>query len=133
MLSSAVITALESMQADRDRLAEMIGRRRAEFEASISAEVVQLAELEGYIRVIERQQHGGSGTSANGNGTRGRNREKIMPLLAGGKRLTTREISDTTGIGRGSVDRTMHQLAEQGVVNKTDSGWGEVPATTPKS
>ncbi|MDO8184672.1 winged helix-turn-helix domain-containing protein [Conexibacter sp. JD483] len=46
----------------------------------------------------------------------------MLAAIANGPR-TTREISEATGIGRGSADRTLKQMEKAGVARKATDGW----------
>lgn len=109
----------------RDALENEINARRAEVENELAPKVAQLAELNQFVRTIERKQ--GNGTTGGTRAPRGQNRDKILAVITSDAR-TTREISETTGIGRGSADRTLKQLEEAGEARKTADGWIAIPA-----
>ena len=110
------LTALKT----RDTIETEIVAERAAVEQKLADRVTALAELNAVIRAIERQQ--GAGATDGSRTPRGHNRDKILAAIANGPR-TTREISDATGIGRGSVDRTLKQLEAEGSARKTAEGW----------
>jgi len=51
---------------------------------------------------------------------RGQNREKILAAIREPRRPA--EIMEATGIGRGSLGRSLKQLVEEGVATKQDDG-----------
>lgn len=117
--------ALTTLKTQRDTIETEITTERAAVEQKLADRITELAELNAVIRVIERQQ--GAGTT---NGTRptcGHNRDKILAVIANGPR-TLREISEATGIGRGSADRTLKQLEHERLARKMAEGWNATAA-----
>ncbi|MDO8213901.1 helix-turn-helix domain-containing protein [Conexibacter sp. CPCC 206217] len=117
---------LTTLKARREEINTDVQDARAEVEAKIADKVADLNELNAVIRAIERQQ-GATATTGGTHAPRGQNRDKILSMIADGPR-TSRAISDATGIGRGSADRTLKQLEAAGEVSKTSDGWVVVPA-----
>lgn len=111
---------LTTLKTQRDTIETEITAQRAAVEQKLADRITALAELNAVIRAIERQQ--GAGATNSTRTTRSHNREKILAVIANGPR-TTREISDVTGIGRGSADRTLKQLEGEEAAKKTDEGW----------
>lgn len=111
---------LTTLKTQRDTIETEITTERAAVEQKLADRITALAELNAVIRAIERQQ--GAGATKGSRTPRGHNRDKILAVIANGPR-TTREIAEATGIGRGSVDRTLKQLEQEGAVRKTDDGW----------
>lgn len=125
-LPGPLADAVATMGSERDELREVIERERAELEQTLAPKVKRLAELEGFIAAIERQHNAANGNGVSGNGvhaSRGRNWEKIQPHLADGRPKTSAELAELTGIGRGSLDRTLNNERERGKVTKTNTGW----------
>lgn len=116
---------LTTLKTERDTIETEITAERAAVEQKLADRITALAELNAVIRAIERQQGAGA---TNGTRTpRGHNRDKILAVLANGPR-STRAISETTGIGRGSADRTLKQLEHEGAASKAADGWVAMPA-----
>ncbi len=115
---------LTTLKTQRDTIETEITAERAAVEQKLADRITALAELNAVIRAIERQQ--GAGATNGTRTARGHNRDKILAAIANGPR-TTREISEATGIGRGSADRTLKHL-EQGIAlqRKTAEGWTTV-------
>jgi predicted transcriptional regulator len=111
---------LTTLKTQRDTIETEITTERAAVEQKLADRITALAELNAVIRAIERQQ--GAGATNGTRTARGQNRDKILAVIANGPR-TTREISDATGIGRGSADRTLKRLELEGLAAKTSSGW----------
>ncbi len=115
---------LTTLKTQRDTIETEITAERAAVEEKLADRITALAELNAVIRAIERQQGAGA---TNGTRTpRGHNRDKILAAIASGPR-TTREVSETTGIGRGSADRTLRQLEAESSVRRTPEGWAQIP------
>lgn len=111
---------LITLKTQRDTIETEITAERAAIEQKLADRITALAELNAVIRAIERQQGAGA---TNGTRTpRGHNRDKILAVIANGPR-TTRETSDATGIRRGSADRTLKQLEQEGAARRADDGW----------
>lgn len=111
---------LTTLKTQRDTIETEIIAQRAAVEQKLAERVAELAELNAVIRAIERQQ--GAGASNGSRAPRGLNRDKILAIIANGRR-TTREIAEATGIGRGSVNRTLKQLEAEETARNTDDGW----------
>ncbi|HEY4277838.1 MAG TPA: hypothetical protein VGM91_06445 [Conexibacter sp.] len=111
---------LTTLKTQRDTIETEITAERAAVEHKLADRITALAELNAVIRAIERQQGAGA---TNGTRTpRSHNRDKVLAVIANGPR-TTRAISETTGIGRGSVDRTLKLLEQEAAASKSAHGW----------
>ena len=111
---------LTTLKTQRDAIETEITAERAAVEQKLADRITELAELNAVIRAIERQQ--GARASNGSRGPRGQNRDKILAVTANGPR-TTREIAEATGLGRGSADRTLKQLEQEGVARRAAGGW----------
>lgn len=110
------------VNARREEIEQEYHARLAAVEKEMEAEIAELTQVSGFIRAIEKQeQRASSGTGGAGQrAPRGQNREKILAVID--KPRTTREISEETGIGRGSAARTLKQLVEERAVRKLVDG-----------
>lgn len=114
---------LTTLKTQRDTIETEITAERAAVEQKLADRITALAELNAVIRAIERQQ--GAGATNGTHTPRGQNRDKILAVIANRPR-TTREISEATGIGRGSADRTLRQLMQVGLATKVGFDWAVV-------
>ena len=95
--------------------------RRAKVEEDMADEITELTRLNGVIRAIEKQENRPSTSAAGGDrAPRGQNREKILAAIKQPSRPA--EIMDATGIGRGSLGRSLKQLVEEGAATKRNDG-----------
>lgn len=123
---------LNNLTTMRDELDSKINERRADADAEYETRLARIAEelapeiaerdrLTNAIRALEKSENR---TTASSNGgpraPRGQNRDKILTAIREPRKPA--EIGDATGIGRGSLGRTLKQLVDEGTAVKQKDG-----------
>ena len=124
---------LNNLKTQRDELDSKINARRDKVEADYQARLAKIADelsdeiaerdrLTNAIRALEKAEHRATTATAGGasRAPRGQNREKILAAIKEPRRPA--EIMEATGIGRGSLGRSLKQLVDEGVATKRNDG-----------
>lgn len=124
---------LNNLKAMRDELDGKINARRDEVEAEYQARLAEISaemadeiterdRLTDAIRALEKAENRATNATAGGGprAPRGQNREKVLAAIKEPRRPA--EIMEATGIGRGSLGRTLKQLVDEGAATKKNDG-----------
>lgn len=129
----AIEDTLTNLKNLRDELDGKINARRAEVDAEYQTRLAEIADemadeiterdrLNNAIRALEKAENRISTAAAGGGprAPRGQNREKVLATIEEPRRPA--EIIEATGIGRGSLGRSLKQLVDEGAATKQSDG-----------